>query len=530
MFFKRRSVSRLILAILALLAFITRFYKLDWGEGFFFHPDELNMAVAVTRMSPLDFDPRFYAYGQFPLFLTYFSVQISKFFSHEPISLSQAVIGLRFWSAIFSLISVYIFFHIGKNLFKKSVYPLIFTFLIIFTPGLIQLSHFGTTESLLILIFAANILISLKLINKNKLNYKLIFVASALSGVAISTKISSLILTGPIFLSFLLIFLKKKKLAAFFKPFLIFTTLSLLFSILSSPYNLKNINDYRSTLSYETAVALGSTQVFYTNQFRNTTPYLFQLIRIFPYTQGLLILPLSALGLFFLFKKIDPKWSLVLIPSLVYFLYFGQIYVKWTRFMSPVFFIFPLLATYFFSVQKNYKLTSFLIMVSAVPGLYFFKSYFQPDTRLQANNWLIQNIPPEVNILSESGNIVNLPHSDHRYHVNNFDFYTLEDNPLQLDTLAREIRLSDYIIVPSRRVFKNQTGTDFPISHRYYSHLFSGGLGFSKIKQFEHDNSFLLDPEKAEETWSVFDNPTVRIFKKTNSLPLEQYQQTLGGL
>ena len=79
------------------------------------------------------------------------------------------------------------------------------------------------------------------------------------------------------------------------------------------------------------------------------------------------------------------------------------------------------------------------------------------------------------------------------------------------------IHQSGYIFIPSRRVFKNQNNSSFPISQKYYQSLFSGDLGFSQIKIFSKSNSLFLNSENAEETFSVFDNPTIRIFKKNES-------------
>ncbi len=87
------------------LFFITRLVGLTWGEGYFFHPDEGNMARAVSQMKWGDFNPRFFAYGQFPLYLAFFSAQLINFFkkSELGITFAQAAYLLRFYSALFSL-------------------------------------------------------------------------------------------------------------------------------------------------------------------------------------------------------------------------------------------------------------------------------------------------------------------------------------------------------------------------------------------------------------------------------------------
>jgi len=180
--------------------------------------------------------------------------------------------------------------------------------------------------------------------------------------------------------------------------------------------------------------------------------------------------------------------------------------------MSPVFFIFPLVSLFFIQKIKSKFLLYFIIFLSVFPGGYFLKTYFSPDTRILATEWINQNISPESNLLSESGNVVNLPLYGSKINVNNFDFYALDDDPEKFELLNQFVRQSNYILIPSRRVFKNQNNKLFPLSQKYYQSLFSGQLNYHLLNTFSKSNSFLLNQENAEETWSVFDNPTVRIY------------------
>jgi len=476
----------LIPCFLILLTLFTRFYKLDWGNGYYFHPDENNMASSVLQMNFQNLNPHFFAYGQFPLYLTFLTTPIHDF--------NSITLILRFWSAIFSCFSVLFFYLVGKNIFKSQTSAFIFTLLIIFTPGFIQLSHFGTTESILIFVFIINIYLSLKISNKFKLKY--LILASLISGIGLATKISTAFFILPISFS---LFPKFKKL-------IIFILLTLLFFFVFSPYNFIDFSSFLSSMKYEIGVASGQIPVFYTHQFISTVPYFFQFQKIFPYTNGIPILIFSLFGLFFLPRK-SKKYLLVIIPSLIFFLYQGQLFVKWTRFMAPIFFIFPFLSIYFLEKIKVNFFKIILIIIAILPGIYFLKTYSKSDIRVQASDWINQNIPQNSKVISESGNVINIPIKDSNFDITNFDFYQFDQN--QLDSLVKK---SDYIFIPSRRVFMN----NFSQTQDYYSKLFSNQLGFSQIKYFFNNNSLFLNSEKAEETWSVFDNPTIRIFQKNN--------------
>lgn len=78
----------------------------------------------------------------------------------------------------------------------------------------------------------------------------------------------------------------------------------------------------------------------------------------------------------------------------------------------------------------------------------------------------------------------------------------------------------------------------FPKTANFYAALFDGKLGFTKIKEFTSYPMIQLGPqsggfklefpdEKAEETWSVFDHPVIRVFKKMRQLSISDYEKIL---
>ena len=98
--------------------------------------------------------------------------------------------------------------------------------------------------------------------------------------------------------------------------------------------------------------------------------------------------------------------------------------------------------------------------------------------------------------------------------MTNFDFYNLDSNPALQSQLPDLVPIADYILIPSRRIFMNQNNHRFPYSQSYYQQLFSPQQ-FRLLKTFSPAANFILNDELAEETWTVFDRPTVRLYKKT---------------
>jgi hypothetical protein len=203
-----------------------------------------------------------------------------------------------------------------------------------------------------------------------------------------------------------------------------------------------------------------------------------------------------------------------------------------------------------------------------IPGIMFLSIYTHEDTRFAASRWIYKNIPSQTIILNETGNVINLPvppkaytplftvkpfdstQTDldfgKSYQTKTINFYEL-DNPQNgeglSEKLAEGLQTSEYILVPSRRLFANYTCNNpetgvvsnsasalcvdrtskYPLLNKYYEDLFSGASGFTKVAQFDSFPTLDIFGWKAarysdehdEETWSVFDHPVIRIYKRS---------------
>jgi len=582
----------------------SRFVNLGWGLPYPMHPDERNMVTAIQQLScqspifelnlptsmsgnwepvtswvkiikPLDilncFNPRFFAYGQLPLYFGYIVVFFLKFFDGDlgfPISFEEAAISLRIISALASIINVYILLKIIRlfdkhksNFLKYPLYALIF----VFSPFAIQFAHFGTTESLLMLFYSGIIYFTLLFMDKKISMLSFVVKNSILLGLALATKVSSLIFLSVPFL--VLLFnkdnfklktsvLMSKNSAIFFMYRLVsriidlFTLvwLTLIVFIIFSPHNILNFKEFLSSMNYESNVALGRSLVFYTRQFFDTKQFSFQFINIFPYTLGWASYILGFLGIIGLSWK-DKKINLLRFAFLIYFIPSAVIYAKWSRFMSPIFPIILIFAVLFISNIKDqisklspkFKTLKFalgfalcaLIFMMIVPGIAYLSIYQNPDVRFQASKWIYKNIPSNSYILSETANVVDIPISNgtmeqsNIYNVISFNFYDLDENQFLRSDLNDHLMKADYIFIPSRRIFANHPAERYPILGEYYKYLFSGRLSYEKVAEFESfpkiclpfytEKCLSFDDEQAEETWTVFDHPVIRIYKKTKS-------------
>lgn len=529
-----------------------RFRGLMWGTPYFFHPDERNMATSISQMVPPLLHPHFFAYGQFPLYLSYFSFQMinlliatlsHKVFVLTPVPFDQAIFWLRFYSALFGSLTLIVFYLISRKFFDKKL-SLLSTFCLSFLPGLIQSSHFGTTESILTFLFLLVIFLSLSLLDR--FSIRKLFLVSLFLGLSFATKVSAVVfLAIPLFSVFCI--LKNdfglKRAVRVLVLFIFVIISSLLFFVIFSPYSVIDLGEFTRIAGYESAVARGAAPVFYTRQFYNTVPVVFQLYKIFPFTCGLPFVIFFVPGIIFAFFRFEKKHLLIVFSYLVYFLPNALLFAKWTRFVTPVFPLIVFFAFYFvFSLKgKNWlflSLLSLLTLSTVFYGISFFSIYQREDVRVSASRWIYKNIPDSSRILSETANVIDIPvHVDgvavrENYNITSFDFYGVDENKELFEKLIGEVYKSDYIFVPSRRIFSNhgRLPDKFPTVSKYYKALFSGILGFNKIAEIDSYprlGPFRFSDETAEETWTVFDHPVVRIYKKVIRYPEDFYRRLL---
>jgi len=517
-----------------------RFYKLDWGEGYFFHPDEYHIAAAVERLSfPNQMNPHFFSYGSFIVYLIYFTKLILGAFIPKFLTLNPILIG-RFYSAFFSTLTIILVYLISNKLFsvRSSVFAAL---LCAIMPGLIQQAHFATPESILTFWLFLTLYLWFKYGEQKKLRF-LCFSAISL-GLALGTKVVALTFL-PILVMVPLI---NHRLELLKRPLRLIKLLVLpllivvITFLLVFPYSVLDRQDFRSSMNYETGVGQGRLVVFYTRQFINTIPIIFQIRKILPYTLGPGILILGALGFLGILREClkKRKLLLVILAFLCYFLPNVFLFAKWTRFIAPSLPFFAIFASFFFSkIAKNKPLFAICYLLFAINffwSLMFFSLYFRPDVRITATSWINQNFPSDSFIFTEAGNMLEAPLQGN-CQKRSFDFYHLDENIEIQRQLPGFLEQADYFVVQSRRIFINHQRfpKQFPRIARFYDLLFSGELGFEKIKDF---NSFpklavgswqlAVDDELAEETWSVFDHPVIRIYKKIHPFSKETYESLL---
>jgi len=535
------------LLLIALIGGFLRFYNLNWDLGHFFHPDERNIAAAVSRIRFFDqLNPKFFAYGSFPIYL-YRAIgeTICLITQNNQWVLDWEKINLisRGVSAFFSTLTIVLVFLVAQKIWNRKV-GLLASFLTALTVSLIQTAHYGVTESMLVFWLMLILFLSLRLLEKQGLKDYL--KVGLVVGLAIATKISALSFIIIPLVSHLFISIKDQrqfKYLSYQFKLVISAFISLTTFLFLSPYTLIDRNKFLESLTYESGVVSGRLRVVYVLQFEKSLPYFFQLKNLI-WQVG----PVALLGylgflllLFTAIKKKNKKLLIFISFPLAYFAYVGSWHTKFIRYMVPLIPFFIMAASWLiFEAQKKWKSWGRFLMVTALGSsllwsMAFFSIYTKESTRITASRWIYQNLSQGAKILGEHWDD-GLPTD---YDNNHSGWYQIEqltiyeaDNPQKIEYFAQKLSQADYIIINSRRLYGTliYLPEKYPITSRYYKLLFSGQLGYGKMAEFSSFPSFLgitINDSSTEETFQVYDHPKVLIFQNQQKFSQEEFLEIL---
>ena len=574
---------------LALLGLALRLYGLNWDQGNSFHPDERQIMFHVTVLSwphslaqfldPVNspLNPHFFAYGSFPLYLLAGLGNIlTRFFPALGSFTNLTLVG-RVVNAILDSGTILLTGWLGLLLAddhtteRKQAWTLalLAAALVAFTPFQLQLSHFYAVDTMLLFFVTLTVLACVALVDTGTpIRWSL--VAGLGCGLALATKFSAAPLIVPLFVAVALrgrhhgLF---QALGVFFSSL---TTTGLVF-LIAMPYALLDWTNFREQVAAQGDLARGLVDLPYVRQFAGTIPYLYEAQNIVLWGLGLMLGLAAFVGfcwlLWRLWKRLDSPWLVVLSWVIPYSIIVGSFYVKFMRYMLPIYPFLTLMAAAFLVTllyrerarDRRFSLaalpigaTVLVLAGTAFQGLALLNVYSQPNTRIQASLWMYSHLKPGSVLTYEQWDDP-LPVPVGKNNPSAFVQATYPDASGQVqtgldlygdDTLQKAQQLAhllpniDCITMATDRLDKSipRLPRRYPLTIHYYQLLFSGQLGFYLAAHFEnHPNLFgvTLDDSNADESYSVFDHPTVRIFVRENPYPYtpdQLLQKLLAGV
>jgi len=555
---RRRSPCHLVtlspyfgLVIILLVAACFRFYGLAWDGGYLFHPDERKILLVASELhlpsnipdffsseSPLN--PKFFAYGSFPIYL----LKILDVFAPTPsfaVPWREDFVGLallgRALSALFDLGTIALTFLLARRLYDATT-GLIASASIAVTVLHIQLSHFYAVDTLLTLLIVATMFFAARFAQAGK-RRDAIAVGIAF-GLALATKVSAAPLVVPIAIAVVRAKAdtetrrrgdtEKVHLVTVSPRHLVFKWLEQLWSaritlggilavalsacIVTQPYALLDPIRFFGQIGTESLVARGWLDYPYTRQYADTLPF------IYPIAQSSIwgmSLPLgifawlgSALFVGRWWRKRDWNDGFILSWALVYFLIVGAQYAKYLRYLLPLLpFLFLMAASLRFQISDfrfqifrfRFRISRithhaslftfyFLLFTSLIYSLSFVSLYSREHPWLTISKWIYANVPPNATIAIEHWDdvlpvpirIADATRAPSEYKMLALPMYDADDAS-KLDTTVNALSESDYVILATQRLSAPITRLPqrYPMSSRYYHLLFNGQLGFDLV-------------------------------------------------
>jgi len=558
---------------------------LQWPENFdnYFNP-------TVSTLSPYSLpDMGLYVYGTLPVYVVKWAAILIDYNNYDKL----ALVG-RALSALFDIATIYFLFLIGKRLYGQKV-ALLAAFLMSLSVLNIQLSHFYTVDTFANLFVVGTIYSVLRANDTGRwLDHAttgLLFGLGLASKLNVIILIVPILIGAGINLyqrgrsGNLQAALEHTLVRLFTVFFLAALTFRVIHPISFSgpsfwnwslnPAWVEDIKDQQKTLS-------GEADLPWIQQWTNRS-MLFPLSNIVLWGLGipLGLASLAGVGLAVFelvrYRKLEHLLPLVYVG--LTFLYHASLFVKFMRYFLPIYPFLILFAAYAVLWLWRYASTpreaavetaaveaapswwdriarriplrlnrtlalsiaGFVVIGTLIYALAFSSIYSRPNSRIQASRWMYQNLPQGAVLANE--------HWDDWLPIGGLDGFTSygeqgmfravemrnyeDDNPDKLNWMVENLSQADYIILSSNRLYDSipRLPMRYPLTSRYYQLLFSGELGFERVKEFTSYPTFLgiqIPDQSAEESFSVYDHPRVQIFQKTAAFDPELVRQKLN--
>lgn len=514
------------------VALVLRLYGMVWDGGYFFHPDERQIMFVTEALSfpwPPDWsvlfspqspwNPRFFAYGSFPIYLLRIAAGVVRQFKDDFVLLREGYLLGRALSALFAVGTVYLIYRLGKKIYDRVV-GLLSAGLLAFTVLHIQLSHFYTVDTLLCFFVVLTILQCVDLFRQPSWGAALPL--GAAWGLALATKVSAAPLIIPITLAWFFVILSPHGetnggawRGRWFKALggLVLTgLLAMVTFVLCQPYAVIDARSFLVDVIEEGYMARIGAGIPYTKQYIGTPSYLYPLRQTVVWAMGV---PLGIVGfggaLVALggttWKALRGHWGHVAERAFplgwvfVYFGIVGSFHTKFLRYMLPIIPFLCMWAAWFMvnllRVTSEHRVIrgmgiALLFVVSMSTILYalaFMNVYRETHPWIQATDWLCRNVPSGSQIMVEHWDDP-LPISHGRgrldcrgdYERTVFPAYDADDEE-KVDALLYKLETSDYIVLSSHRLYNTipRLSDHYPFTSRYYELLFEEELGYELV-------------------------------------------------
>ncbi|HEY1390484.1 MAG TPA: DUF2298 domain-containing protein [Ktedonobacterales bacterium] len=383
----RRDPFFWAMIIIVLVALGLRLYGINWDANNHLHPDEREIVFKsmclslpgtprigncdpaytgagwlLSPNSPLN--PHFFAYGSFPLYLLAAVAHGLAWITHLTggrflppdggvwDDFNHFTLVGRAISAIFDAGTVLLAGLITRRLAGRWAALLAAAF-VATIPFEVQVAHFYAVDTLMLFFVMLTLYGCILLVQgagapapRDRLAagqwwaWRLGVLIGAAYALAVATKVSALPLAVPILVAVALCWWRRGMESALLALMGV-ASIGLIVFTLVSPYTFLDWKEFQQQITEQTMLSQGQLDYPYVRQFADATNYIYPLRQLLLYDMGL---PLGLLGLAGfaraaskLWRTLNTDWLILVSWLAVYFGIVGGAYMKFTRYMLPVF-------------------------------------------------------------------------------------------------------------------------------------------------------------------------------------------------
>ncbi len=422
-----KSNTRLFLLLSILfLAFFLRFYGLNFGEPYNYHPDETKLVTQAGRLLATKFIDKdaYFGIRVYPPFYTYLlagamgvyigiGLMTGRFESLAAVQTAYESDPFQFFLisralvAVMGALSILLIFWIGKRLYSQKI-GLLSALLLAVNFVHERNSHFGTVDIPAAFFGLLCVYFCVRIMQDGKMRFYILAAVSA--ALALATKFSMLIIVFPILVAHVIRFSPKLWLPKLLdKKLWIAAATGVIAFLFACPIiwldfketwggivgttrfeSVGKIGSGGSLLSYWTGDQSDGFGVFYPNSI--------------PETFGIVLTALAAIGLLYMLIKHRKQDWLILVATIPMYLLFEKMSIKAMRHILPII-PFLLLAATVFLVEMSEKIRVRFLKIIVLAAVFVFISATQvhtaisyqralmaTDPRTRATQWIEENI------------------------------------------------------------------------------------------------------------------------------------------
>jgi YYY domain-containing protein len=566
----RDTRYKLAFAVILVAAALLRFAGQDWDEGHYFHPDERFIATVMdsrlelpalsdlgvlldpdssplnTRSDDENGEPREFAYGSLPFLLTtILGTLINTATDTDILAYDNVGEFGRFLTTIVDLGTIAITILFCRKAFNDlaaAIAGLLATCSVV----LIQLANFFTVDTWVTFFSVATLYCCLCVAQTFSLRWTLF--AAALGGAALATKVSVGVLGIPILVAMAIgvqqvTSTRVDAIREFAKRLALSGIPAIVVFATSEPYALWRRGPFIDDIRNQWEIVNGHYDVPFTRQFIGTISGLNEIQNLVLWGVapgfGIAAIIATGIGIYWAVRTRDVRYILLLSWIVPYFYVIASSEARFLRYAAPL--VPPLaimvghqLALWWDGAGADWRQKSLpsagiavVTGITVIWSLAFMSVYSGEHPRVEASEWIYENIEPGATITHEIWDD-RLPvrlesGSGDVYQFEGLDLYSDRSNEEAFEFVSGFLEDADYIVLASQRLSHSipRSPWRYPVQSEYYRLLAEEKLGFELAGEFTNYPAIggvEINTLSADESFSVYDHPPVRIYQKVEEL------------